>query len=160
MAGASTPVAIDDAAPPDRKPARRRGGWPAGKPRGRPPKAAVAAAEKRAAQAVRNAERKRQRRAAARAQRETAQQATADAGAVKPATASNGTANNGTGGKKGEAARLWAHAAKIDSKCPWRAVASEFELNRQATLDAYRLHALPPGVTVDAVERFLELPVE
>jgi hypothetical protein len=74
------------------------------------------------------------------------------------AAAVNGNGSHST--KKTEAARLWAHAAKMDAKSPWRPVADEFELNRQATLDAYRLHTLPPGMTADAVERFLELPVE
>jgi hypothetical protein len=42
--------------------------------------------------------------------------------------------------------------------CAQRAVADEFGNNRQQALDASRLHQLPAGMTVDAVERFLELP--
>jgi hypothetical protein len=77
------------------------------------------------------------------------------------ATNGSSSSHGGNSATKAETARsFWAHAAKMDAKSPWRPVADEFELNRQATLDAYRLHALPPGVTVDAVERFLELPVE
>jgi hypothetical protein len=40
---------------------------------------------------------------------------------------------------------------KIAPQSPWRQ-------NRQQSLDAFRTHTLPPGLSVDAVDRFLELP--
>jgi hypothetical protein len=139
--------------PPDPKPAKRQHrGWPAGKPRG-PRRAMLAAAAKAEAKAARSAERKRAKRAEARALREAAK-ATTGADVGKPANDSNGAST-----KKAEAAKLWNHAAKMDAKSPWRAVANEFELNKQQTLDAFRQHTLPPGVTADAIERFLELPI-
>jgi hypothetical protein len=44
------------------------------------------------------------------------------------------------------------------TRSPWKPVADGFNLNRQATVDAFRSHSLPPGLGLDAVERFLELP--
>jgi hypothetical protein len=56
------------------------------------------------------------------------------------------------------AAQLWEHAARLSPKTPWRAAAREFGTNEAQTLDAYRSNSLPPGITANAIERFLELP--
>jgi hypothetical protein len=143
---AVTAPAAAIATPAPRRAGRR--GRPVGKPRGRPRKAAVTPDDRKAARAARHAERKRQRRAAERAARQAkaadAIPATTNAEVTAAAVNDNGSPST----KKTEAARLWAHAAKIDAKSPWRPVADEFELNRQTTLDAYRLHTLPPGMTI------------
>ena len=51
------------------------------------------------------------------------------------------------------------HAALLQAKAPWRAVALELGINNAVALDCYRTHTLPPGVTEAIVTRFLELPV-
>jgi hypothetical protein len=89
--------------------------------------------------------------------RQAAQQVNATSASTNGA---NGTGAHGNGNgstKKAEAARLWEHAAKLDAKAPWRAVASEFEINKAQTLDAFRSRALPVGIGADAVARFCEL---
>ena len=53
---------------------------------------------------------------------------------------------------------LWQHAETLQPKTPWRAVARALELNDAVCLDAYRSGHLPPGVAASAIERFLELP--
>jgi hypothetical protein len=56
------------------------------------------------------------------------------------------------------AASLWTHAALLQPKAPWRAIVREFGINEAVAQDAHRTHKLPPGITGDAVTRFLELP--
>jgi hypothetical protein len=58
------------------------------------------------------------------------------------------------------AARVWRHAAAMDSKAPWRVVARELGTNPQQTLDAYRIRSLPPAATPEAVSKFLALPTD
>ena len=90
----------------------------------------------------RDAEKKRAACAAAR----TARQA-------KP----NGS-DGGNGAEITPAQTLWQHAGKLQPKAPWRAIVREFGINEAVAQDAYRVHNLPPGITGDAVTRFLELP--
>jgi hypothetical protein len=134
-----------------RQAAKRRhgGGWPKGKPRrgpGRPPKVETAAEmeAKLAARRERNNAIARARRAAAR-----------------PATAtdhgSDGAGGNGAARPRPTAAMLWAHAAALSPKTPWRAVARELGVNEAQALDSYRLHKVPPGITPDLLAHFLEL---
>jgi hypothetical protein len=126
---------------------------------GRPPGPGDPAA-RAAAQRKRDTEARRKKRAAARAARaaqhpigkgkdvaEIAETETVEA--VQPPQ-SDGTP---------DAARLWAHAAKLTpgGKAPWRVVADVFDQDRQKALDAFRSHTLPPGMTRVQVEKFLEL---
>jgi hypothetical protein len=53
---------------------------------------------------------------------------------------------------------LWQHAEKPQAQAPWRAIVREFGINEAVAQDAHRTHKLPPGITGDAVTRFLELP--
>jgi hypothetical protein len=53
---------------------------------------------------------------------------------------------------------LWQHAEKLQPKAPWRAIVREFGINEAVAQDAHRNYKLPPGITGDAVSRFLELP--
>jgi hypothetical protein len=128
--------------------AKRPPGWRLGKKRGRPrgPRkstlAAAAADEKLAQQRQRDAALKREKRAAAR----TARQA-------KP----NGS-NRRNSPEITSAQTLWQHAEKLQPKAPWRAIVREFGINEAVAQDAYRTRKLPPGITGDAVSRFLELP--
>jgi hypothetical protein len=129
--------------------AKRGGGWPLGKKRGRPrgPRkstlAAAATDEKLAQQRQRDAALKREKRAAARA----------------AATAKGGNGGNGSSSTEAASAKtLWQHAEKLQPKAPWRAIVREFGINEAVAQDAHRTHKLPPGITADAVSRFLELP--
>ena len=122
--------------------AKRSRGWPRGRPRGRRKPADKAA--RLTAQRRRDAEKKREQRAAARAAQ------------AKP----NGS-NGGNGSSSTEAASaktLWQHAEKLQPKAPWRAIVREFGINEAVAQDAHRTRKLPPGITGDAVSRFLELP--
>jgi hypothetical protein len=47
---------------------------------------------------------------------------------------------------------------KLQPKAPWRAIVREFGIDEAVAQDAHRTHKLPPGITGDAVTRFLELP--
>jgi hypothetical protein len=122
--------------------AKRRCGWPKGRPR-RPAIAkanvAVAAYEtpdpKLAARHRHNASR--------RAKRAAEKQAKSGNGSAEPTPS---------------ARALWQHAETLQPKTPWRAVARALELNDAVCLDAYRSGHLPPGVAASAIERFLELP--
>jgi hypothetical protein len=157
-------------------PAKRPGGWPAGKKRGRPRKAAAAAAAL-ARQRERDAALKREKRAAAkttngddngtetttngadprgrrreqRRERDRARHA-AKAAAIGPAGAVAAAA------EAASAKTLWQHAALLQPKAPWRAIVREFGINEAVALDAHRVHKLPPGITGDAVTRFMAVP--
>ena len=50
---------------------------------------------------------------------------------------------------------LWQHAEKLQPKAPWLAIVREFGINEAVAQDAHRTHKLPPGITGDAVSRFL-----
>jgi hypothetical protein len=154
--GASAPAA--EPATPPRRAARprlvakpRRGGWPKGKPRrGRPPKVETAAALE-----AKLAARRERNNAAARAKRSAAKVEHASTSAQQTADqASNG---NGVTQPKPTAAMLWAHAATLSPKAPWKAVARELGTNEQQAVDCYRLRKFPPGVAADALALFLEL---
>jgi hypothetical protein len=169
--GSAEPAAMPAiAAPVPRRVRRRRGPGtdkPLGRRPGRPRKHLTAAETKAklAAKAKRYAARRIERRIAAKAAQpgplSTAAPASVDV--VKaPGKAANGNGGHasGHGGaprKSPAAEKLWDHAKLVDAKCPWRPVADEFELNRQATLDCYRQRALPPGVTSERVEQFLQV---
>jgi hypothetical protein len=153
---------------------RRRAGWPKGKPRG--PRKAIAktggidpqqeenaslpgitsatAKEKRAARRQRQASSLRARRAAAR-------QDKAGNGAHKgPAKGAHVPPPDGrTSPEVTPALALWEHAARLQPKTPWRAVAREFGTNEQQAVDCYLSKSNPPGLVTNAIERFLEMPV-
>jgi hypothetical protein len=122
---------------------------PAKRPRGRPrgPRkstlAVAAADEKLAQQRQRDAALKREKRAAARA--------------AAKANGGNGSSSTEAAATK-SATKLWQHAEKLQPKAPWRAIVREFGINEAVAQDAHRTHKLPPGITADAVSRFLELP--
>jgi hypothetical protein len=120
--------------------AKRPRGWPRGRPRG--PRNPADKAARLIGQRRRDAEKKRAARAAARAARQ-----------AKHNGSSNGSATAET-----VAAKLWQHAEKLQPKAPWRAIVREFGINEAVAQDAHRNHTLPPGITGDAVSRFLELP--
>jgi hypothetical protein len=116
---------------------------PRGRPRGPRKSTMVAkASDAKLAQRQRDAALKREKRAAARAARQ-----------AKP---------NGSNGRNSpeitSAQTLWQHAEKLQPKAPWRAIVREFGINEAVAQDAHRTHKLPPGITGDAVTRFLELP--
>jgi hypothetical protein len=126
--------------------AKRRGGWPKGKPRGRgpgrPPKDPDAAAvdEKLLA-------RRERAKLAARAKR----------AAAKAALAGNGQEQAKPEAKAPvTAAVFWRHAETLAPTKPWRIVARELGANEQLALDCHRNHTIPPGLTASAIERFLE----
>jgi hypothetical protein len=114
--------------------AKRPRGWPRGRPRG--PRKPADKAARLVAQRRRDAEKKRAARAAARSARQ-----------AKPGSPETTPAQT-----------LWQHAEKLQPKAPWRAVVREFGINEAVAQDAHRTHKLPPGITGDAVSRFLELP--
>jgi hypothetical protein len=117
--------------------AKRPRGWPRG------PRKAADKAAKLVAQRRRDAEKKREKRAAARA----------------AAKAKGGNGGNGSSSTEAASAKtLWHHAEKLQPKAPWRAIVREFGINEAVAQDAHRTHKLPPGITGDAVSRFLELP--
>jgi hypothetical protein len=145
LATLTTPVARPREPKPP-APAKRPLGKKRGRPRG-PRKSTLAAAaadEKLAQQRQRDAALKREKRAAARAARQ-----------AKP---------NGSNGRNSpeitSAQTLWQHAEKLQPKAPWRAIVREFGINEAVAQDAHRTHKLPPGITGDAVTRFLELPAD
>jgi hypothetical protein len=120
--------------------AKRSRGWPRGRKRG--PRKPADKAARLVAQRRRDAEKKRAARASARAARQ-----------AKP------TGSNGRGSPEITPAQtLWQHAENLQPKAPWRAIVREFGINEAVAQDAYRNHKLPPGITGDAVNRFLELP--
>jgi hypothetical protein len=128
--------------------AKRPGGWPRGRPRGHksgPRSPAVVATMKLAQQRRRDAEKKRAKRAAARA--------------AAKANGGNGSSSTEAAATK-SATKLWQHAEKLQPKAPWRAIVREFGVNEAVAQDAHRTHKLPPGITGDAVSRFLELPAD
>jgi hypothetical protein len=128
--------------PAPEPPAKRSRGRPRARSPGRkqgPRSPAVVANMRLAQQRRRDAEKKRAARAAARAARQ-----------AKP----NGSATAETAAAK----TLWQHAEKLQPKAPWRAIVREFGINEAVAQDAHRTHKLPPGITGDAVSRFLELP--
>jgi hypothetical protein len=144
LASLTAPMARPQAAKPSAIVAKRPLGKKRGRPRG-PRKSTLAAAaadEKLAQQRQRDAALKREKRAAARASRQ-----------AKP---------NGSNGRNSpeitSAQTLWQHAEKLQPKAPWRAIVREFGVNEAVAQDAHRTHKLPPGITADAVSRFLELP--
>ena len=124
-------------------PPKRRGRRPPGRRRGRPRKVVDTAVDPKLLA--------RRQRAVAyqRAKRAAAKQ---DKAERAPAETSNGKAP-----AKVSAAALWEHAELLAPKTPWRAVAKEFGANEAQMLDCYRARGLPPGVAVNAIERFLEL---
>ncbi len=130
-----------------RPPAARAGRR--GRPRQDHPDAAAVSEAKRIARRARAVVYQRAKRAAAKA---------------AMAAAEHGNGNGATNGQSvalrpaTTPAELWADAARISPKTPWRAVAREFGVNEARTLDAYRNRSLPPGITSIAIERFLELP--
>jgi hypothetical protein len=115
-------------------------GWPRGRPRG--PRKPADKAARLVAQRRRDAEKKRAARAAARAARQ-----------AKP----NGSKGRGSP-EITPAQTMWQHAEKLQPKAPWRVIVREFGINEAVAQDAHRTHKLPPGITGDAVSRFLELP--
>jgi hypothetical protein len=150
----------------------RRGRPPSGKRRGRPRKtidpdldAKIIARRRREAAQTRGRPRKVDRDVDPKllARRERAKlQARAKRAAIKAAAEaeySNG-ASNGNGAPRPAITpvRLWQHAEVLMPKMPWRIVARELNVNEAQSLDAHRSRSLPPGVTVNAIERFLELP--
>jgi hypothetical protein len=120
-------------------PARIRRGWPRGVPRG--PRKQAAVKRTRAQLDQLNAKRK-------------AARAAAKATVAKP----NGGNGSSPAAEPTPAQTLWQHAEKLQPKAPWRAIVREFGINEAVAQDAHRTHKLPPGITGDAVTRFLELP--
>jgi hypothetical protein len=144
-------AAASAAAPPPPQAAKRRGGWPKGKSRkrgpGRPRLDADTAAAKREARRLRINETARLRRA----KRAAAATRNGDNGA-----------GNGNGSTKAVAAEVtpaqfWGHASMLAPTKPWRFVALELGVNEQQSVDCHRNHAIPPGLTAAAIQRFLEL---
>ena len=151
----ATPIA-ESARRRDRAPVRRvrttkprRGGWPKGKPR---KTIAAVAADVEAKRLRRN----EQARLWARRKRAQVKEA---ATKTEHGNGQAGT-RSGNGSAKPEitAARFWEHAKTLHGKRPWVAVARELGTNEAQALDAYRAGSLPPGMTANAIERFLELP--
>jgi hypothetical protein len=127
--------------------ARRARGRPRGHKSG-PRSPAVIANMRLAQQRRRDAEKKREKRAAARA-----------AAAANDSNGGNdGAETMAAPAKVPPAQALWQHAAKLQPKAPWRVIVREFGINEAVAQDAHRTHKLPPGITGDAVSRFLELP--
>jgi hypothetical protein len=139
--GATTKALSTPATP---MPAKRRGGWPAGRKRGRPSKAAAAAL---ARQRLRDAAAKRERRAAK----------------IKVEGTNGHGAGNGNGhataAQAPTAEALWAHATLLQPKAPYRAIARETGVNLALSLDAQRTKTIPPGLGAEAAAKFLEVPV-
>jgi hypothetical protein len=80
-------------------------------------------------------------------------------GAAAKAKAKGGNGGNGSSSTEAASAKtLWQHAEKLQPKAPWRAIVREFGINEAVAQDAHRTRKLPPGITGDAVSRFLELP--
>jgi hypothetical protein len=100
------------------------------------------ASDAKLAQRQRDAALKREKRASARAARQAK--------------------SNGSNGRDSPeitpAQTLWQPAKKLQPRAPWRAIVREFGINEAVAQDAHRTHKLPPGITGDAVTRFLELP--
>jgi hypothetical protein len=144
-----------------------------GRPRGRPSKAAVLARQRE-----RDAALKREKRAAAAEAKKsnTAQTSTAKANGANGAgsrelrrerdrarhaarAAAIGPSSAVAAAAEAASAKtLWQHAEKLQPKTPWRAVARELGINDAVALDAHRIHKLPPGITGDALTRFLAVP--
>jgi hypothetical protein len=97
------------------------------------------------------------RRAAHNAKRrEKRQLAKAATGGRKPKSA--GTDVSGADNRAGiSAAALWKHAAKLEPKAPWRAVARELGVNDGVAQTAHRNGTLPANVSPVAAGRFLAL---
>jgi hypothetical protein len=82
----------------------------------------------------------------------------AAARAARQAKPNNGGSNGSATAETAAAKTLWQHAEKLQPKAPWRAIVREFGINEAVAQDAHRTHKLPPGITGDAVSRFLDLP--
>jgi hypothetical protein len=133
--------------------ARRKGGWPRGRPRrsatngrrrgtGAPAKAAELA-ERRA------------RYAAARKAKRRAAKAQAAAKAPPP------TAGNGSSGAKGPvtAQAFWQRCEQIEPAAPWHIPVREFGVRDAVAQQAFRARTIPPRIGPMALSRFLELQV-
>jgi hypothetical protein len=143
--------------------AKRRGGWPKGKPRkrgpGRPRLDADSAAAKREARREPNNLLARERRAVARAARTGASSGGNGAGKAAAAPCiSDVSPSPEAGAAAVTPARFWDHAKALAPTKPWRAVARELGINEAVALDCHRNGSLPPGLSVAAITRFLELP--
>ena len=115
-------------------PARRRAGWPRGKPRG-PRKA------------------KRRRTTARRRSGQDPDQVADPAAGPGSCRADDATTII-------TAATFWDHAEKLNRSRPWLAVAREFDVKEPIAQNCYRNVRLPPHVGPMAVERFLNLETD
>jgi hypothetical protein len=127
--------------------ARRKGGWPRGRPRGSAAKRHQRGTEGSSKGSV-------DPKLAARRKRYEAKR-TAARQAPKAAEA----AANGSNGQDAAVTRqaFWQHAEKLESARPWLAVVREFGVKEAVAQQAYRSQSLPPRVGPMAVSKFLTL---
>jgi hypothetical protein len=100
-----------------------------------------------------NAKRRDQRAAAAAGARRRRRRIKATGEASMPV--GNGAGANGVGAVSASA--LWKHAAKLEPKAPWRAVARELGVSDGAAQTAHRNEVLPANISPAAAARFLTL---
>jgi hypothetical protein len=135
--------------------ARRKGGWPRGRPR-----RTMTKSRRRETGPAKNvdpklAERRKRyeakRAAARRAARHDAK--AAEAAKVPQPTTGNGNAED----TPITADAFWQRCEQIEPKAPWRVPMREFDVKNAVAQQAFRARTLPPRIGAMAISRFLEL---
>jgi hypothetical protein len=127
--------------------ARRKGGWPRGRPRG-------SAAKRRQRGTEGSTKGSVDPKLATRRKRYEAKRAAARQAAKATEAAANGS--NGQDAAVTPQA-FWQHAEKLEPTRPWRAVVREFDVKEALAQNCYRKLSLPPHVGPMAVTKFLML---
>jgi hypothetical protein len=137
--------------------ARRKGGWPRGRPRG-------TAGNGRRRRAKASGKGSVDPKLAARRARYVAKRAAARkaarhaAKAAKTAEAPQPTADNGNGKTTPVTAQaFWQRCEQIEPGAPWRVPMREFDVRNTVAQQAFRARTLPPRIGAMALNKFLEL---